>query len=66
MPDAIEEMIRVSGMYRLGTIGSVAKFTGAVLRGDKQTARKLWGYELLQVSAHLDDILNVEIEAWLA
>lgn len=65
MPDAIEEMIKVSGMYRLGTIGSVAKFTGAVLRGDKPMARKLWSYELLQVSAHLDDILNVEIELWL-
>ena len=65
MPDAIEEVIRVSAMYGLTTIGNVAKFTGAVLRGDKTAARKLWCGELHKVADHIDDIFNQEIELWL-
>lgn len=66
MPDAIEEMIKVSVMYGICSVGSVAKFTGAVLRGDKPAARKLWNGELHKVADHIDDISNQEIEAWLA
>lgn len=58
MPDAIEEMIKVSAMYGFCSIGAVARFTGAVLRG----ARVLWGGELRNV----DDLFNVEVEEWLA
>ena len=61
MPDAIEEVIRVSAMYGLTTIGNVAKFTGAVLRGDK----RLWCGELHKVADHIDDIFNQEIKLWL-
>lgn len=66
MPDAIEEMIKVSAMYGLCAIGAVAKFTGAVLRGDKPAAALLWRNELHAVANHIDDIYNVEINEWLS
>lgn len=65
MGDAIEEMIKVSAMYGLTGAGAVARFAGAVVQGDKARARVVWLGELQALSATLDDITNVEIEAWL-
>lgn len=65
MPEAIEELIKISVMYGLCAVGTVAKFTGAVLRGDKPAARTLWSGELRIVADHMDDIFNAEVAEWL-
>lgn len=62
--DSIEEMIKISAIYGLTSMGMIAKFVGAIIKDEKCKAKQLW-IDMVDVHRHLDAFDYQEIEDYL-